>query len=108
MERKRAEQEIKRAELDRQVADREERKRAVQESSRRRDVKLTEEALSYDPWGRPGCGAPLRAADGGVISNLQDNVGAYNMHMGGGGNASGNAIAEGREQQPQALHVGYG
>ncbi|CAM9811581.1 unnamed protein product [Scytosiphon promiscuus] len=70
-ERRRVQQEAYRRELNSQVADaaarREQSDRRIRELEERHEVK----SATYNPWGKPGSGAPLRHADGTLVTNVK-------------------------------------
>ncbi|KAM9279107.1 centrosome and spindle pole-associated protein 1 [Cariama cristata] len=57
-------------ELQQQIRERAERRRQEREEEERYEAKLEAEMRSYNPWGKGGGGAPLRDAEGNLISNL--------------------------------------
>ncbi|XP_072897111.1 centrosome and spindle pole-associated protein 1 isoform X5 [Hemitrygon akajei] len=57
--------------LKKQMQEREERKRKEKEETERYDAKLEQEMKIYNPWGRGGGGAPLRDAEGNLITDLK-------------------------------------
>ncbi|XP_038664395.1 centrosome and spindle pole-associated protein 1 [Scyliorhinus canicula] len=57
--------------LKKQMQEREERKRKEKEEKVRYDAKLEEEMRIYNPWGRGGGGAPLRDAEGNLLTDLK-------------------------------------
>ncbi|XP_041046569.1 centrosome and spindle pole associated protein 1 isoform X4 [Carcharodon carcharias] len=57
--------------LKKQMQEREERKRKEKEEKERYDAKLEEEMRIYNPWGRGGGGAPLRDAEGNLLTDLK-------------------------------------
>ncbi|KAJ3306774.1 hypothetical protein HDU93_006118, partial [Gonapodya sp. JEL0774] len=57
-------------ELDLQVRQKKQREAAAKAEIRMADEKKLKEMESYNPFGRGGAGAPLRALDGTVISNV--------------------------------------
>ncbi|NXS53785.1 CSPP1 protein, partial [Brachypteracias leptosomus] len=57
-------------ELQQQIREREERRRQEREEKRRYEAKLEAEMRSYNPWGKGGGGAPLRDAEGNLITDL--------------------------------------
>ncbi|XP_072110331.1 centrosome and spindle pole-associated protein 1 isoform X3 [Mobula birostris] len=57
--------------LKKQMQEREERKRKEKEEAERYDAKLEQEMKIYNPWGRGGGGAPLRDAEGNLLTDLK-------------------------------------
>ncbi|XP_067836405.1 centrosome and spindle pole-associated protein 1-like isoform X2 [Heptranchias perlo] len=57
--------------LKKQMQEREERKRKEKEETERYDAKLEQEMRIYNPWGRGGGGAPLRDAEGNLLTDLK-------------------------------------
>ncbi|XP_059838348.1 centrosome and spindle pole-associated protein 1 isoform X3 [Hypanus sabinus] len=57
--------------LKKQMQEREERKRKEKEETERYDAKLEQEMKIYNPWGRGGGGAPLRDAEGNLLTDLK-------------------------------------
>ncbi|XP_048385727.1 centrosome and spindle pole-associated protein 1-like isoform X3 [Stegostoma tigrinum] len=57
--------------LKKQMQEREERKRKEKEEKEKYDAKLEEEMRIYNPWGRGGGGAPLRDAEGNLLTDLK-------------------------------------
>ncbi|XP_078396498.1 centrosome and spindle pole-associated protein 1 isoform X2 [Cetorhinus maximus] len=57
--------------LKKQMQEREEMKRKEKEEKERYDAKLEEEMRIYNPWGRGGGGAPLRDAEGNLLTDLK-------------------------------------
>ncbi|XP_051878573.1 centrosome and spindle pole-associated protein 1 [Pristis pectinata] len=57
--------------LKKQMQEREERKRKEKEETERYDAKLEQEMKMYNPWGRGGGGAPLRDAEGNLLTDLK-------------------------------------
>uniref|UniRef100_UPI00398F1A85 centrosome and spindle pole-associated protein 1 isoform X2 n=1 Tax=Pristiophorus japonicus TaxID=55135 RepID=UPI00398F1A85 len=57
--------------LKKQMQEREERKRKEKEETERSDAKLEQEMRIYNPWGRGGGGAPLKDADGNLLTDLK-------------------------------------
>ena len=53
----------------REKAQRQEREAA---DKRAREQREEMEAQSYNPWGRPGAGAPMRDSEGHAIANLKE------------------------------------
>ncbi|XP_062920760.1 centrosome and spindle pole associated protein 1 isoform X4 [Mobula hypostoma] len=53
------------------MQEREERKRKEKEEAERYDAKLEQEMKIYNPWGRGGGGAPLRDAEGNLLTDLK-------------------------------------
>ncbi|CAM9874809.1 unnamed protein product [Hapterophycus canaliculatus] len=70
-EQRRVQQEAYRRDLNAQVADA--AKRREQNEQRIRDLEERHEIKSatYNPWGKPGSGAPLRHADGTLVTNVK-------------------------------------
>ena len=60
-----------RLELERMIEAKKQRKHAEKERIRRLEEKEEREAANYNPWGRGGCGAPLRDNAGNVLANFQ-------------------------------------
>eukprot|EP00752_Nemacystus_decipiens_P003826 g3520.t1 len=70
-EQRRARQEAYRRELNLQVAD-----SAARRELQAQEIKELEEwhelkSSTYNPWGKPGCGAPLRQPDGALVTNVK-------------------------------------
>uniref|UniRef100_A0A8C2YBD0 Centrosome and spindle pole associated protein 1 n=1 Tax=Coturnix japonica TaxID=93934 RepID=A0A8C2YBD0_COTJA len=57
-------------ELQQQIREREERRRQEREEKERYEAKLEAEMRNYNPWGKGGGGAPLRDAEGNLITDL--------------------------------------
>ncbi|KFV10355.1 Centrosome and spindle pole-associated protein 1, partial [Tauraco erythrolophus] len=57
-------------ELQQQIREREERRRQEREEKERYEAKLEAEMRNYNPWGKSGGGAPLRDAQGNLITDL--------------------------------------
>ncbi|XP_069777424.1 centrosome and spindle pole-associated protein 1 [Narcine bancroftii] len=57
--------------LKKQMQEREERKRKEKEETERYDAKLEQDMKIYNPWGRGGGGAPLRDAEGNLLTDLK-------------------------------------
>uniref|UniRef100_A0A673UWK9 Centrosome and spindle pole associated protein 1 n=1 Tax=Suricata suricatta TaxID=37032 RepID=A0A673UWK9_SURSU len=57
--------------LQQQIREREERRKKEREEKEEYEAKLEAEMRSYNPWGKGGGGAPLRDAQGNLISNMQ-------------------------------------
>ena len=53
-----------------QIQEKQERRRLEKAERDRAEAKLEAEIKNYDPWGRGGCGAPLRDNQGDLISTL--------------------------------------
>ncbi|KFO94683.1 Centrosome and spindle pole-associated protein 1 [Buceros rhinoceros silvestris] len=68
--------------LQQQIREREERRRREREEKALYEAKLAAEMKKYSPWGRGGGGAPLRDAEGNLITDLhkmhKQNEDAYN------------------------------
>ncbi|MDC3321284.1 EF-hand domain-containing protein [bacterium] len=60
-----------RNELKRMIENKKQRQREEKERIRRLEEKEEREAANYNPWGRGGCGAPLRDSAGNVLANFQ-------------------------------------
>ncbi|XP_036089175.1 centrosome and spindle pole-associated protein 1 isoform X2 [Rousettus aegyptiacus] len=67
--------------LQQQIQEREERRKKEREEKEDYEAKLEAEMRSYNPWGKGGGGAPLRDAQGNLITDLnrmhRQNVDAY-------------------------------
>ncbi|XP_015454124.1 centrosome and spindle pole-associated protein 1 isoform X3 [Pteropus alecto] len=67
--------------LQQQIREREERRKKEREEKEDYEAKLEAEMRSYNPWGKGGGGAPLRDAQGNLITDLnrmhRQNVDAY-------------------------------
>nr|XP_014351313.1 PREDICTED: centrosome and spindle pole-associated protein 1 [Latimeria chalumnae] len=57
--------------LKQQIREREERRRREKEEMERYEAKLEAEMREYNPWGKGGGGAPLRDAQGNLITDLK-------------------------------------
>ncbi|XP_046888612.1 centrosome and spindle pole-associated protein 1-like [Hypomesus transpacificus] len=53
-----------------QIQEKQERRRLEKAERDRAEAKQEAEIKNYDPWGRGGCGAPLRDTQGDLISTL--------------------------------------
>ena len=60
------------ADLDAQIIAQMRRKKDNEASERERDLQDLMYRQVYTGFGRPGCGAPLRNSEGGVLANLGD------------------------------------
>ncbi|XP_046891194.1 uncharacterized protein LOC124477447 [Hypomesus transpacificus] len=58
-------------ELEQQIQEKQERRRLEKAERDRAEAKLEAEIKNYDPWGRGGCGAPLRDNQGDLITDLK-------------------------------------
>ncbi|XP_053571073.1 centrosome and spindle pole-associated protein 1 [Bombina bombina] len=58
-------------ELEKQILERNEKRRKEKQEQERYDAKLDEEIRNYNPWGKGGGGAPLKDAKGNLISDLK-------------------------------------
>ncbi|XP_069813615.1 centrosome and spindle pole-associated protein 1 isoform X2 [Dendropsophus ebraccatus] len=58
-------------ELERQIWERNERRRKEKEERERYDAKLEAEMKTYNPWGKGGGGAPLKDQKGNLITDLK-------------------------------------
>ncbi|XP_037004810.2 centrosome and spindle pole-associated protein 1 isoform X7 [Artibeus jamaicensis] len=67
--------------LQQQIREREERRKKEREEKEEYEAKLEAEMRTYNPWGKGGGGAPLRDAEGNLITDLnrmhKQNVDAY-------------------------------
>ncbi|XP_029778991.1 centrosome and spindle pole-associated protein 1 isoform X1 [Suricata suricatta] len=67
--------------LQQQIREREERRKKEREEKEEYEAKLEAEMRSYNPWGKGGGGAPLRDAQGNLITDLnrmhRQNIDAY-------------------------------
>ncbi|KAK9831135.1 hypothetical protein WJX74_004556 [Apatococcus lobatus] len=61
-----------RAELEAQLREQEAKKRADRRQKLLDDLRIAQEAAAYNPWGRGGCGAPLRSSSGRAIADLSE------------------------------------
>ncbi|KAK9862573.1 hypothetical protein WJX84_004538, partial [Apatococcus fuscideae] len=61
-----------RAELEAQLRERDAAKRAERRQRMVDDLRMAQEAAAYNPWGRAGCGAPLRSSSGRAIADLTE------------------------------------
>ncbi|XP_078254826.1 centrosome and spindle pole-associated protein 1 isoform X2 [Rhinoraja longicauda] len=57
--------------LKKQMQEQEERRRKEKEETEKYDAKVQQEMNIYNPWGRGGGGAPLRDADGNLLTDLK-------------------------------------
>lgn len=57
--------------LQKQMQEREERKKKEKEETLKYDAKVEQEMKIYNPWGRGGGGAPLRDAEGNLLTDLK-------------------------------------
>ncbi|XP_037004809.2 centrosome and spindle pole-associated protein 1 isoform X6 [Artibeus jamaicensis] len=57
--------------LQQQIREREERRKKEREEKEEYEAKLEAEMRTYNPWGKGGGGAPLRDAEGNLISHMQ-------------------------------------
>ncbi|XP_028389446.1 centrosome and spindle pole-associated protein 1 isoform X9 [Phyllostomus discolor] len=57
--------------LQQQIREREERRKKEREEKEEYEAKLEAEMRTYNPWGKGGGGAPLRDAEGNLISHIQ-------------------------------------
>ncbi|CAM9251498.1 unnamed protein product, partial [Laminaria digitata] len=70
-EKRRARQDAYRHVLDLQVADDKERRKLDAQKIREVEERHELKSATYNPWGKPGCGAPLRQADGALVTNVK-------------------------------------
>ncbi|XP_035887091.1 centrosome and spindle pole-associated protein 1 isoform X11 [Phyllostomus discolor] len=67
--------------LQQQIREREERRKKEREEKEEYEAKLEAEMRTYNPWGKGGGGAPLRDAEGNLITDLnrmhRQNIDAY-------------------------------
>ncbi|XP_021111708.1 centrosome and spindle pole-associated protein 1 isoform X5 [Heterocephalus glaber] len=67
--------------LQQQIREREERRKKEREEKEKYEAKLEAEMRIYNPWGKSGGGAPLRDAEGNLITDLnrmhKQNIDAY-------------------------------
>ncbi|XP_013373608.1 PREDICTED: centrosome and spindle pole-associated protein 1 isoform X9 [Chinchilla lanigera] len=67
--------------LQQQIREREERRKKEREEKEKYEAKLEAEMKIYNPWGKSGGGAPLRDAEGNLITDLnrmhKQNIDAY-------------------------------
>ncbi|XP_053785347.1 centrosome and spindle pole-associated protein 1 isoform X7 [Desmodus rotundus] len=71
--------------LQQQIREREERRKKEREEKEEYEAKLEAEMRTYNPWGKGGGGAPLRDAEGNLISHMQTQSSPF---------ARGNVFAE--------------
>ncbi len=69
-----------RNELMKMIEEKKRRKEMEKERIRRLEEKEEREAANYNPWGRGGCGAPLRDSAGNVLANFQTRGGKVDPH----------------------------
>ncbi|CAM9982972.1 unnamed protein product [Pylaiella littoralis] len=70
-EKRRARQEAYRRELNSQVAEGEERRKLHAQRNRELEERDEQKSATYNPWGKPGSGAPLRQPDGALVTNVK-------------------------------------
>ncbi|CAM9522164.1 unnamed protein product [Ectocarpus sp. 12 AP-2014] len=70
-EQRRARQEAYRRELSSQIADTEARREMHARKIRELEERHELQSATYNPWGKPGSGAPLRQADGALVTNVK-------------------------------------
>ncbi len=66
-----------RAELEAQLREQEARKKGERRQRLLDDLRMAQEAEAYNPWGRGGCGAPLRSSSGRAIADLTEVQGMH-------------------------------
>lgn len=59
------------------IREREERRKKEREEKEEYEAKLEAEMRTYNPWGKGGGGAPLRDAEGNLISTLVPLIGCF-------------------------------
>eukprot|EP01083_Nonionella_stella_P062458 162365_1 len=60
--------------LNRQVQQKEERRKSEKLEILRQEKRQLEEMMSYNPWGRPGCGAPIMDRSGNTVTNRHEAI----------------------------------
>ncbi|XP_038622387.1 centrosome and spindle pole-associated protein 1-like isoform X1 [Tachyglossus aculeatus] len=67
--------------LEQQIRDKEEKRKKEKEELAQYEAKIAAEMRNYNPWGKDGAGAPLRDAEGKLLTDLntmhKQNIGAY-------------------------------
>ena len=70
-----------RAELQEQINLKRARKEMEKQKEKEWDLKKEKEIASYDPFGRSGCGAPIRSVDGTPVANLRMHAGKSGTNL---------------------------
>ena len=70
-----------RAELQEQINLKRARKAQEKQKAREWELKKEKEMTSYDPFGRSGCGAPIRNDDGKAVANLRMHAGQNGTNL---------------------------
>jgi centrosome and spindle pole-associated protein 1 len=58
-------------ELKRQMAEKKEREQQEKNRRLQEDIKLEQAAMEYNPFGKGGAGAPIRDAQGNIVTNTK-------------------------------------
>ncbi|CAN0172395.1 unnamed protein product, partial [Discosporangium mesarthrocarpum] len=70
-EERKKKQVIYREQLERQIVEGREQKRIAEERLRELEEQEERKAATYNPWGQPGAGAPLRHTNGELVTNVR-------------------------------------
>eukprot|EP00903_Cladosiphon_okamuranus_P020577 g18888.t1 len=70
-EKRRVQQEAYRRELNSQVEDSKTRRELLARQIKELEERHEQKSATYNPWGKPGCGAPLRQPDGALVTNVK-------------------------------------